>query len=107
MAWVLKSDEAEKAGEPERVTYTFGTTPVELIRQRLPEAYSITPSASDRSNLEQTVEAAELDIEVSDSMSLTSDQMVALLEGLAQSEDEDWAMSVRTSILETLNIEEI
>jgi len=104
MAWVKK---AEEPGQPERATYTFGTTPNDLIRQRLPESYSIVPSASDRRSLEQTVEAAELDIEITDSMALTPDQMIALLDGLSQSDDEDWAMGFRTSVLETLNIEEV
>jgi len=71
----------------ERKTYTFGCTPVQEIEKRLPAKYP---------------------------MELTRSNMIALLyalEGYAMEENgtefPEIAWSLRTGILETLNIEEV
>jgi hypothetical protein len=60
-------------------TYTLGTTPINVILSRLPHKYD---------------------------MSLNKSDMTIILESLAESDDQD-AWSLRSSILETIGIEEI
>jgi len=77
-----KADETDKRDETrgrKMKTYTYGTTPRQIIKEALPHKYPMELNRSD---------------------------MLELLSVL-RSNSSDWSMSMRMSILETIGIEEL
>lgn len=104
-----KCDDCNETGYA-HVSYTFGTTPVEVFYERLPESYPIEAHSYTRDYLLLECIFPDHNVGVGDygrtRWTFDRDQMVHLLERLLEVGDED-ADSLRSGICTTLNIEEI
>lgn len=118
--WVKKADELVEE-EPKRLSFSFGTTPEEVIKERVnaqaPGGYPMTirsqsewKAIADAVNqgIDSHLEGftrSKFDNQTGECL-IHPDEMTTFLRRLAESA-EDEAMSLRTSILETLGVEEI
>lgn len=73
-------------------TYTLGTTPADVIKAKLPHKY---PMELNQGDILKLLECLKFSYE---NMNQVSDEEI---------EAASWAMSMRTSILQTIGIEEI
>ena len=97
-----------KSGDPH--TYTFGMTPKDVIHKHLPEHFQAKFSRSDVAAIEDAcgddVAFVRKGIAANTNIKIARDDMELLLSKLADSDNDD-AMSLRTSILSVIGIEEV
>lgn len=86
-------------------TYTFGTTPPEVIAEAAPGTFHMALNATDARTVAGASPRSAIAL-IDGRGNLSPEQLAVLLADLLEADDED-AWSLRTSILIMLDIEEV